>query len=754
MAIINPLLEMIKLNQLPVLIGLLSLVITSCNEAPQNNTWSHYGGSPDQSRYFEASEITKENVADLEIAWMYETSDDMFNFFSPIVVDTIMYVYGKNSSLSAIHAETGKEIWIHSNLRGITRRGINYWESKDGTDRRLIFTINNTLQAIDAMTGKSIMSFGTDGYVDLKEGLDRDPASIRRIQSMMPGVIFEDLVILGSAPGENFFSPPGHVRAYNVVTGKMEWIFHTIPHPGEFGYDTWPKDAYKYAGGANVWSEISVDTERGIAFLPIGSPTFDFYGADRIGSNLFGNSLVAVDARTGERIWHYQTVHHDLWDYDLSPAPQLLTVNRDGKEIDAVAVATKHGFLFVFDRETGEPLFDIEEKPFPKSEMPGEEAWPTQPIPTELPTFTQHEITPENLNPFFSEDTRQFWLERLSKAKTGLYVPPSDQYETVMMPGALGGANYGNTAADPKKGIMYIMSQTCTSVYKLNKVEPPKIDLSANDQKKARSYYDKTCQTCHGPNMEGAVGPSLKKVGDQYLYSEFKDIVLNGRGQMPGFTHVDEETLNALYRFLGGNPRRFNFGGRNDKYVDPEGPVVASGGAPIKDDGKRAAPMTEYPEGTEHPDERYTSSYDIEWTALVNPPWSTIMAYDLNTGKVLWKQPFGEDSLYTQGDPSVGAQNGTQRKGMVVTSTGIVFANGKGGKVYAFDSESGKILWQTTLSHETNAQPMMYTVNGKQYLVINAASNFTSDSYDHSKKPGALPKGYVVYTLPEKEKKP
>lgn len=743
---------MIKTKYHLLLVCSILFASISCRKDHSNNTWSHYGGSPDQSRYFDASEITKENVASLEVAWVYETSDDIFNFFSPIVVDTVMYVYGKNSSLSAIHAVTGKEIWIHSNLRGITRRGINYWESKDGKDRRLIFTINNTLQAIDAMTGKSILSFGNDGYVDLKEGLDRDPASIRRIQSMMPGVIFEDLVILGSAPGENYFSPPGHVRAYNVVTGEMEWIFHTIPHPGEFGYDTWPKDAYKYAGGANVWAEISVDTERGIAYLPIGSPTFDFYGVDRIGSNLFGNSLVAVDARTGKRIWHYQTVHHDLWDYDLSPAPQLLTVNRNGKEVDAVAVATKHGFLFVFDRVTGEPLFNIEEKPFPKSEMPGEEAWPTQPIPTEIPTFTQHEVTPENLNPYFSEETRKFWLDRLSKAKTGLYVPPSDQYETVMMPGALGGANFGNTAADPKKGIMYIMTQTCTSVYKLSKVEPPKIDLSANEQKKARTFYNNTCQTCHGPNMEGSVGPSLKKVGDQYLFSEFKEIVLNGRGQMPGFTHVDEETLNALYRLLGGNPRRFNFGRRNDEYVDPEGPVVASGGAPIKDDGKRAAPMTEYPEDTEHPDVRFTSSYDIEWTALVNPPWSTLMAYDLNTGKVKWKQPIGLDSLYTQGDPSVGAQNGTQRKGMIVTSTGIVFANGKGGQVYAFDSESGKILWQTTLSHESNAQPSMYTVNGKQYLVINAASNFTPDSYDFSKKPGALPKGYVVYTLPDKKK--
>ena len=248
-------------------------------EKVAHTTWKHYGGAPDQSKFFEAAQITKENVNQLKVAWVYPTMDSAFNFFSPIVVDTIMYVMAKNSSLVAIHAETGKEIWIHANLQGLTRRGINYWESKDRKDRRLLFTLNNTLQAIDAQTGKSIMSFGTNGYVDMRKGLYRDATSIRRMQSMMPGVVFEDLIIMGSAPGESYFSPPGYVRAYNVVTGKLVWNFHTIPRPGEFGYNTWPKNAYKYVGGANVWSEISIDEKRGIAYLPIGSPTYDFYGA-------------------------------------------------------------------------------------------------------------------------------------------------------------------------------------------------------------------------------------------------------------------------------------------------------------------------------------------------------------------------------------------------------------------------------------------------------------------------------------------
>ena len=488
--------------------------------------------------------------------------------------------------------------------------------------------------------------------------------------------------------------------------------------------------------------------KEGIAYLPLGSPTYDYYGADRKGSNLFGNSLVALDARTGKRLWHFQTVHHDLWDYDLSPAPQLLTVNRDGKSIDAVAVATKHGFVFVFDRVTGEPIFPIEEKPFPASEMPGEESWPTQPIPS-LPSFTRHEVTKETLNPYFSDSIKQQWHKRLETAKSGLYVPPSDKYETIMMPGALGGSNYGNTAADPKKGIMYIMTQEYASIYKLEKVAPPKIDLSENELKKVKSLYVSTCKTCHGENMAGGAGPSLLNLGQRIFWEEFKGIVTNGSGQMPGFSHIDEETLKALYRYLGGNPMSFNFGRRNMESKAPAGPVVASGGAKIKPDAKRNAPMLEYPDGVAHPADRYTTDYGLEWMGLLSPPWSSVLAYDLNNGTIKWRRPVGEDSLFVQGDKAKGAPSGTQRKGMIVTSTGIVFATAKGGKVYAFDVDNGNILWETTLDHESNAQPSMYTLHGKQYLVINATSDFTPDSYDHSEKPGALPKGYVVYALPD-----
>lgn len=724
--------------------------ISDPRSSNNHSTWTHYGGSPDQSKYFDGTEITKANVDQLEVAWIYPSGDELSYFFSPIVVDTVMFVLGKNYSLIALNVNTGEEIWIHSNLFGLSRRGINYWESKDKKDRRLLFTLNNTLQAIDAITGLSIPTFGDGGYVDMREGLERDPTSIRRTQSMMPGVIFEDLVIVGSSPGENYFSPPGYVRAYNVLTGKLTWTFHTIPHPGEFGYDTWPKDAYKYVGGVNVWSEITVDPKSGMAFLPLGSPTYDFYGADRIGSNLFGNSLVALDARTGKRIWHYQTVHHDIWDYDLSPAPQLLTIEHNGKPTEAVAVATKHGFIFVFDKFTGEPLFPIEERAFPKSQMPGEESWPTQPIPSQIPSFTRHEVTKETLNPYFSKVVKKEWLSRLKKAKTGLFVPPSDKYETVMMPGALGGANFGNTGTDPKKGIMYVMTQEYASIYKLGKVGEQKVNLSKNELKRALSLYKNTCQTCHGAEMIGGAGPALTNVGQRVFFDDFKSIVANGKGQMPGFNHVDEETVTALYRYLGGNPAIPNFRRQLDT-KQPTGNVVASGGAKVKPDLRKGDAMADYPEGVDHPIDRYTSDYGIDWPGLLSPPWSSILAYDLNNGTIKWRRPVGEDSLYTKGDKSAGAPNGTQRKGMVITSSGIVFATAKGGKVYAFDSDNGRILWETTLSHESNAQPIMYQVNGKQYFVVNATSNFTPDSYNHALDAGALPRAYVVFALPEKK---
>ena len=362
--------------------------------------WIDYGGSASNSHYVNINQITKDNVSQLKVAWTYPTHNNATYAFNPLMVHGIAYVLSHNSSLVALDPTTGKELWVHENLSGISGRGINYWESKNGKDRRLIFPMNNTLQELDARTGKSILTFGDQGVVNLRVGLGRDPKTIYRVQSNNPGRVFENLILMGSATGENYFATPGWLRAYNVITGKLVWTFHTIPQPGEYGYNTWPKDAYKYVGGVDTWGEISVDEKRGIAYFPVESPHYEYYGGDRIGSNLFGDCLLALDARTGKRIWHYQFVHHDLWDYGGNQAPQLFTVTQNGKKIDAVALATKQGFVYAFNRVNGKPLWPIEERPVPKSDIPGEQAWPTQPFPTKPPAFTKQTLTADTINPY------------------------------------------------------------------------------------------------------------------------------------------------------------------------------------------------------------------------------------------------------------------------------------------------------------------------------------------------------------------
>jgi len=446
---------------IPGLLLLFAVMGCNSNTGPdQHKTWRDYGGGPDQSKFVEVDEINKSNVNQLEVAWFYPTDDNKAYQFNPLIVGNTMYVLAKNNSIVALDATTGKEIWIHANLQGIAYRGLNYWESKDGKDKRLIFQMNNYLQAIDATTGKSILTFGTNGLTDLKLGMGRDPATVSRAQSATPGKIFENLVLLGSAPGENYLSAPGYCRAFDVITGKLVWTFHTIPQPGEFGYDTWPKEAYKYVGGVNTWGEISVDAERGIAYYPLGSPTYDFYGGDRIGSNLFGNSILALDARTGKRLWHFQLVHHDIFDYDFTAAPQLVTVNHDGKKVDAIAVAGKNGSMYAFNRVTGEPLWPIEERPVPPSDVPGEQAWPTQPFQTVLPPFSRQTLNPDDMvptglspeattawNSYLSPEERTAWKKRLDTTGRGLYTPLSLTRETIVMPGAHGGATFASALA-------------------------------------------------------------------------------------------------------------------------------------------------------------------------------------------------------------------------------------------------------------------------------------------------------------------
>ena len=399
---------------------------------------------------------------------MYESGNNPT--FNPVIVDGMMYV-GAQNAVVALDAATGKEIWKHQG--GGAARGINYWESKDRKDRRLLFANAGALTAIDARTGETIMSFGDNGRTDLKNGLDRD---VRQVSSSDPGHVFENTIFMSLMPanqGDNYLATPGDVHAYDVITGKLKWVFHSVPHPGEVGYETWPADAWKTSGGVHNWNEMTVDEKRGIVFIPFGTARYDFYGADRHGQDLFGNSIVALDARTGKKLWHFQTVHHDLWDYDLPTAPKLLTVKHDGKNVDVVAQPTKQGFLFVFERETGKPLWPIEERPVPKSDVPGEESWPTQPFPTKPPAFARQSFTEKDINPYISDEEKAKVREMLQTWRNeGLFTPPSLK-GTVEMPGNNGGANWGSSGVDPTKGMIYIVSKELPMGLTLRLPGPP-----------------------------------------------------------------------------------------------------------------------------------------------------------------------------------------------------------------------------------------------------------------------------------------
>jgi quinoprotein glucose dehydrogenase len=767
-----------RTSRLGITLAALVLALASpTSPAAQNGQsskgWPDYGGGPDNSKYVALDQITKSNVSRLQVDWSYPTQDNTAYVFNPIVVDDVMYVLARNNSLVALDAASGKELWIHANLRGIASRGVNYWESKDRKERRLMIQINHHIQAIDARTGKSILTFGRNGLVDLREGLDRDPATIARVKSDTPGRIFENLLLVGSSTGEAFLSTPGHLRAYDVITGKLVWTFRTIPQPGEFGYETWPKDAWRYVGGANTWGEITLDEKRGIAFFPTGSPTYDMYGADRIGSNLFGNCLIAIDAKTGKRLWHYQMVHHDLWDYDPTSAPQLITVRQNGRTIDAVAQATKHGFLFAFNRVTGEPLWPVEERPVPKSDVPGEQAWPTQPYPTKPPPFARQSMTVEDLNPYFlTNEERIQWASRLSKARNeGLFTPPAWQRDTIQIPGARGGSNFGTTAADPAKGLMYVLTQDWPSIVNIEGTElaaqPGR--GNANPAGQGQSVYQQRCESCHAADRTGSpTVPSLVGIADRMRFEDFRVVVSAGKGEMPAFPAIDLAAMNALYAFLGGGGRGRGAGpGAPDLPVG--GIVVAAGGAP---GGLEPPPVSEqilqaryggnnrfvgppYPEGVEAPKARLYSGYGLNWPYIIGPPWSSIVAYDLNTGTIKWRKPLGEDpEAMKLGGKDTGMLQGGERRGIVVTSTGLLFVNARDGKLRAYDADNGNILWTFALPAGTQGIPSMYQVKGRQYLTVNATSPLTFGRPAGGGGAGGggaaqVPRAYMTFALPK-----
>jgi quinoprotein glucose dehydrogenase len=743
-------------------------------QSSSDRWWAGYGNGADNSRYFASRQIDKTNVAKLQVAWSYPFGD---TGSGPIVMRGVVYGRGRNGSLVAVDAASGKELWIRENMNGMTSRGFNYWEKADGSDRRLIFAMDSMLQQVDARTGKSIMSFGTNGVVDLRAGFDgRDPATIGNLQSNTPGEVFENLIILGSAPGEGYMSAPGDIRAFDVLTGKLVWTFHTVPHPGEFGYDTWPKDAWRYIGGVNNWGEMTIDAARGMVFIPLGSPTYDFFGADRIGANLFGTSIVALDVRTGKRRWHFQMVHHDLWDMDPSAAPQLTTIRHEGRRRDVVAIAGKTGWLYVFDRDTGAPMWPIEERQVAKSTMPGEQSWPTQPYPTKPEPFSRHSFGVEDISPYLSADEASRFRERLMGAKNlGLFTPISLE-DTVHIPTSNGGALFGGMASEPDTGAVYVVAHDNPGILKLMDPDAPASRRGGGGPPPAppgQALYQQHCQVCHGANRQGTdTGVALVHAtadaasgavagATRFDAGAIRAILATGKGRMPSFPHLAEGDTNTLVSYLtappaaagrglGGGPGPGRGGGGGPAASPPPAELIAGSGSvvPRTPGAGRGRGGAAYPEGSPATWKQYTINEYNTVGNKIKPPFTSIVKYDLNEPRIQWQVGFGDDpELAERGITGTGAPG--LLNGVIVTASGIVFGAGRDNQIRAWDSSTGKQLWSARFGGNFTGSPVMYEMGGRQYLLVNASSSAPG-------RPGApasaanasAPLGWVVYALP------
>lgn len=590
-------------------------------------TWRSYLGTPDAAQYSALKQINKSNVKQLQVAWTFPAGDGTIRF-DPVVIDGVMYVLTGSRSIVALDAATGKELWVHRNEGAVGDRGMSYWESSDRSDRRLLYLNAGFLTAIDARTGNVIAGFGDNGRVDMRVGLNRDVTAVRPLQTGNPGRVFENLIIMSlPAGGAAYISSPGDVHAYDVRTGELKWTFHSVPEKGEFGADTWPENALESGGGVHNWSELTIDERRGIAYIPFGTARYDFYGGNRHGANLFGNSLVALDARTGKRLWHYQVIHHDLWDYDLPGAPKLLTVRHDGRNVDVVAQPTKHGFVFVFDRATGAPLWPIEERPVPQTDAPGEKTWPTQPFPTAPPPFARQKFTEADINPYLPDDEQATLRELLRNSRNeGLFTPPSLK-GTIELPGHNGGANWGSSAIDPTKGTMYVVSKEIPTYIKL--IHPKDIPPAAP----GRGGRGRGGPPTPPPN----VGPEFVAYDAPY---DFMMSMTNGLSAIgPPWSRLTAYDLNKgtiLWQIPNGEVSGIASRGATPtgSHAPRGGPVVTAGGLIF-----------------------VTTSSDRK-----------LRAYDQDNGKVLWEKDLPAAS---EGVPAVYEANGRQYLAISVGGAGL-----------------------------------------------------------------------------------
>lgn len=692
------------------------MVFSNCKpDLDEARTWTKYKADAESSSHSPLKHINQENVKELQHAWTFKPGDARAGARSgnaecnPIVVDGTMYATSARHRLYAIEASTGALRWAYDPFDGGEGggiyRGVAYWE--DGDDKRILYTAGDQLFAQDARSGELIKSFGVGGKVSMNVGLRGDPDAISVIPTS-PGIVFEDLLIMGAEVSELFGAEPGYIRAYNVRSGKLEWTFHTIPHPGEPGYETWPKDAWKYAGGVNCWGGMSLDAERGIVFVPLGSPSYDFYGADRKGANLYGNSIVALDARTGKYIWHFQTVHHDLWDYDLPAPPNLVTVERNGKKIDAVAQTTKTGFLFVLDRQTGEPLFPVEERKVPPSHVPGEEAWPTQPFPVKpLPYARQHMTSDDLTN--YSPGAYDSLLQKFNSMRyEGLFTPP-DVNGTLMLPGTRGGSNWGGGAYDASTGMLYVKSNNSPEIDHIEKVERNHASSAISVYNQGKALYLRYCATCHGRDRNGdePINPSLQNLGEKLSRKAALEKIMKGSGRMPSFSPVLTGKEDAILAFL------FESSDSRPSRAEADLFEIHSNEMSVKDTDKVKSDTTSLFLNMTP----FSHWYDPNGKPAIKPPWGTLSAINLNTGDYEWQVPVGNiPELQKPGDPPTGMEG---YGGPIVTAGGIVFIGGTRDKKFrAFNKKTGELLWETVLPGVANATPCTYMADGKQYVAV------------------------------------
>ena len=672
--------------------------------------WREYLGGADRNHYSPLDQVNTANVKNLSKAWEYHTGDpDGQMQVNPLIVNGVLYGVSASLEIFALDAATGREIWKFKNAIDSkwynTSRGLAYWEN--GSDKRILVGSGNWLYALNANTGESIKSFGQDGRIDLRKGLGPQAAD-KFLASTTPGTVYKNSIIMPLRLSEGNDAAPGYIQCFDILTGDIKWVFKTIPDPAEFGYETWNPDNYKNenVGGANNWSGTSLDTERGILYVPTGSAAYDFYGGDRTGDNLFANCLIALNAETGERIWHYQFTHHDVWDRDLPAPPNLITVTRKGKQIDAVAQITKQGYVYIFNRETGEPIYKIKERKVETKGLPGEVLSPTQPIPSQIKPFARQTMTKADISPY--APNQEELLATLAKIKTKPYSAPTTE-GSLIFPGYDGGAEWGGASYDPTTGIMYINSNEMPWILTMEKTP----DYGSNgDMTAGELSYMTHCSSCHQKDRAGLPKsgyPSLINIKAKKDRNYISKILTSGKGMMPGFGFIKENEKQALISFL----------------LDEEKKEVVAAS------GQKQQQLAYKSTG-------YNKFLDANGNPAVKPPWGTLSALNVNTGKYIWQKPFGEiKELIDKGYPITGTEN---YGGGVVTAGGLFFiAATKDAKLRAFDKLSGELLWETTLPAAAFATPSVYSVNGKQYIVVACGGNKLGTAKGDS---------YVAYALP------